>query len=98
MNPEGWQRAKQRLGDALERAPADREAFLRAECRDETVFEELRAMLAQADDARITVEPLAPGTRIGRYVVEELIGRGGMGEVYRARDPQLERAVAIKVL
>jgi serine/threonine-protein kinase len=41
---------------------------------------------------------LQPGERLGRYVVEQLIGKGGMGRVYRARDPQLGRRVAIKVL
>jgi serine/threonine protein kinase len=38
------------------------------------------------------------GSRIGRYEVEELIGKGGMGAVYRARDTELDRTVAIKVL
>jgi len=42
--------------------------------------------------------PLEPGSRLGRYEVQALLGAGGMGEVYRARDSQLRRDVAIKVL
>jgi serine/threonine-protein kinase len=41
--------------------------------------------------------PLFPGTKLGRYEILALIGKGGMGEVYRARDSQLHRQVAIKV-
>ena len=42
--------------------------------------------------------PLLPGARLGAYEIQSLIGAGGMGEVYRARDPKLDRLVAIKVL
>ena len=38
------------------------------------------------------------GTTLGPYEIEEAIGAGGMGEVYRARDTRLDRIVAIKVL
>jgi serine/threonine protein kinase len=41
---------------------------------------------------------LAIGTKLGRYEVRSQLGAGGMGEVYRARDTQLGRDVAIKVL
>ncbi len=41
---------------------------------------------------------LAPGTRLGHYEILALIGAGGMGEVYRARDTKLARDVAVKVL
>ena len=40
--------------------------------------------------------PLAPGTRLGPYEIVSLLGQGGMGEVYRARDGRLSRDVAIK--
>src|SRR6185312_10751533 len=43
-------------------------------------------------------EPLARGASLGRYVVLGLLGRGGMGEVYAAFDPELDRKVAVKLL
>jgi eukaryotic-like serine/threonine-protein kinase len=41
---------------------------------------------------------LTAGTRLGPYEVLSPLGAGGMGEVYRAKDPRLGREVAIKVL
>src|ERR1700691_1733864 len=41
---------------------------------------------------------LVPGTKLGPYEIVALLGAGGMGEVYRARDTRLQRTVAIKIL
>jgi len=43
-------------------------------------------------------DELEPGTRLGPYEIDSLIGDGGMGQVYRAHDPRLDRSVAIKTL
>jgi serine/threonine protein kinase len=42
--------------------------------------------------------PLASGTKLDPYEIQSLLGAGGMGEVYRARDTRLDRTVAVKIL
>ncbi|HET6583140.1 MAG TPA: serine/threonine-protein kinase, partial [Nannocystaceae bacterium] len=42
--------------------------------------------------------PLVPGDKVGRYLVRERIGKGGMGEVYEGFDPDLDRRIAIKLV
>ena len=46
----------------------------------------------------LSLVPIAVGETFERYEIESLIGRGGMGEVYRAVDTRLRRKVALKVL
>jgi eukaryotic-like serine/threonine-protein kinase len=40
---------------------------------------------------------LSPGEKLGPYQIDSLVGKGGMGEVYRATDTRLGRPVAVKV-
>jgi hypothetical protein len=54
---------------------------------------------ASATDEPLQVpEPLAPGVTLGGHVLERVLGRGAIGTVWLARDPELQRSVAIKVL
>src|SRR5262249_36225433 len=57
-----------------------------------------REMLAVAAVVLEGMSRLQPGTALGPYRVDALIGAGGMGEIYRARDPKLNRDIALKVL
>ena len=100
ISPEQWARVKEVFHAALDRDQPERLPFVRATCADDvlvcTEIERLLAAHAQAD--RFIEPPLNPfGGRIGRYDVGRLIGAGGMGEVYAARDTELERDVALKL-
>jgi eukaryotic-like serine/threonine-protein kinase len=110
MTPARWHEITGIFRAALARDPASRDAFLHEACRhDQSLRPEIEALVAAHDNAgsfgdrpMLDVsrdEPrLQPGTRVGPFRIDGLIGVGGMGEVYRATDTNLGRAVAIKVL
>jgi len=112
MTPEQWQRARQILNEALERDPDERARFLAEACSgDESLRQEVEALVMAHEEAGSFLNapvvkagrPPADvrsfaGTKLGHYEVGALIGAGGMGEVWKARDTKLGREVAIKIL
>jgi serine/threonine protein kinase len=111
---EQWRKIEQIYHEALARAGRERAAFLAEACAgDEALRQEVESLLEQrASSEGFLAEPavavaaqmtnpsgsMLTGRRIGVYEVQTLLGAGGMGEVYRARDTKLGRDVAIKIL
>ena len=108
---DAWPRLKEAFEGARALALDARPAYLAAVCNgDEALRHAVELLLAHNDQAASFLEtPAMPvddnlmaksleGQCIGPYQITALIGRGGMGEVYRARDTKLNRIVALKVL
>jgi serine/threonine protein kinase/Tol biopolymer transport system component len=111
LHREAWRRLKEAFEGARALAVDARPAYLAEACHgDEALRREVELLLAHGDQAASFLEtPAMPfddspvaksleGQCIGPYQVSALIGTGGMGEVYSARDTKLNRLVAIKVL
>lgn len=81
----------------MARRPGDADA-VETRRRAEDAVAPPRPATTDADARPPQDEGPKPGERIGRYHILEVIGRGGMGTVYSAFDPALERRVAIKIL
>ena len=113
MDAERWERVKNLYDAASARPVTERAAFLVEACQgDDDLRQEVQVLLDQPVSTagfRNLVKGAPPpskadhgldltGARLGVFEVRALIGRGGMGEVYRAHDTKLGRDVAIKVL
>ena len=116
MHRKRWERLQQLFSKALALPAAERAAWLARACHDDPeLLDEVTALLraeampgvldtppfsAECAEAATVAPSLSTGTRVGAWRIENLVGRGGMGEVYAATrvDVEFEQRGALKLL
>ena len=108
MKTDNWEKAKEIFGEALKLSPPERLRYLDQVCaNDSDTRREVESLLASLETAEsfletpvVKAEPnkLEKGKCFGHYEIVKMLGAGGMGEVYLAKDKKLDRQVAIKIL